>query len=109
MVVGIVGGNGVGNATASSVTPTTPTNSSFTDSDGQVPLEGGRDGENLDNTSRTDFSVPEPDHGVETNTFLRLWSGDVDEATVGDAESVQNVLLGATDYAFDRPPEAVFL
>ena len=107
MVVGVAAGAGVSTASGNTPTPTPTTNTSSSDVDGQVSVVGELDAVESDQDSEANFSIPEPDHGLDSDTFRRLWSGDIDSADRAGNGPVDGVLLGAADYAFDQPPKAV--
>jgi hypothetical protein len=107
MLVGPAVGAGVATASGSTPTPTPPTSASSLDTDEPVTVDGVLDGGEHDDDTETNSSIPEPDHGLDPDTFRRLWSGDIDSADTAGNGPVGGVLLGAADYAFDQPPTAV--
>jgi hypothetical protein len=107
MLVGTAFGAGASTTYGSTPTPTPSTNASSSDTNDPVTVDGVLDGGERDDDPETNFSIPQPDHGLDLDIFRRLWSGDVDSADTARNGPVSNVLLGAADYAFDQPPEAV--
>lgn len=106
VVLGVVAGT-VAGSTASN--PTTVGSTTYPDSR-TIERRLAVDDEQLVQANREpgdNFSVPAPDHGLEASTFARLWSGDIDETDTDAEGTVEDVLLSRSDYAFDRPPEAV--
>jgi hypothetical protein len=107
MLVGTAIGAGASTAWGNTSPPTPSTNASYSETDGPITGDGVPDDGEFDEDSEANFSIPEPDHGLDPNTFRRLWSGDIDSADSAGNGLDDGVLLGAADYAFDQPPGAV--
>lgn len=99
VVIGTITGAGVG--------PTAGEGAMVTETPAAAPPSIDTERAALAAEPRPTASPPEPDHGVNTTAFPRLWSGDIDEPAAEHNGTFQHAILAAVDYPFGRPPEAV--